>query len=92
MADDDGNCGLGASDECRVTLYKNRNKDGLSYKVPPATVLAHEIGMVLAGVLSKMKISVYGTTAYRPISIFLFLMPFCLIEKRQCSVIGQTCG
>ena len=26
MADDDGNCGLGASGKCRVTLYKNRNK------------------------------------------------------------------
>jgi len=31
--------------KCRVTLYKDRNKGGLSYKVPPVTVLTHVDGM-----------------------------------------------
>ena len=55
--------------------------DTAAYMSTPAYLFLTVIGIMMAGVLSKLKISVYGTTAYRPFSIFLFPMPFCLIEK-----------
>jgi len=46
-----------------------------------ASLLCGSVNLALAGVLGQMKLSVYDTVAYMSIPAFLFLMPFCLIQK-----------
>merc|ERR1712241_399167 len=46
-----------------------------------ASLLCGSVNLALAGVLGEMKMSVYDTVAYMSIPAFLFLMPFCLIQK-----------
>jgi len=46
-----------------------------------ASLLCGSVNLALAGVLGEMKLSVYDTVAYMSIPAFLFLMPFCLIQK-----------
>merc|ERR1719150_1922331 len=45
------------------------------------SLLCGSVNLALAGVLGEMKLSVYDTVAYMSIPAFLFLMPFCLIQK-----------
>merc|ERR1719410_40987 len=46
-----------------------------------ASLLCGSVNLALAGVLGEMKLSVYDTVAYMSIPAFLFLLPFCLIQK-----------
>merc|ERR1719383_668085 len=46
-----------------------------------ASLLCGSVNLALAGVLGEMKLSVYDTVAYMSVPAFLFLMPFCLIQK-----------
>jgi len=46
-----------------------------------ASLLCGSVNLALAGVLAETKLSVYDTVAYMSIPAFLFLMPFCLIQK-----------
>eukprot|EP00419_Tripos_fusus_P079889 CAMPEP_0172940938 /NCGR_PEP_ID=MMETSP1075-20121228/224290_1 /TAXON_ID=2916 /ORGANISM="Ceratium fusus, Strain PA161109" /LENGTH=476 /DNA_ID=CAMNT_0013802347 /DNA_START=6 /DNA_END=1437 /DNA_ORIENTATION=- len=46
-----------------------------------ASLLCGSVNLALAGVLGQMKLSVYDTVAYMSIPAFLFLLPFCLIQK-----------
>merc|ERR1712010_380645 len=45
------------------------------------SLLCGSVNLALAGVLGEMKLSVYDTVAYMSVPAFLFLMPFCLIQK-----------
>merc|ERR1712241_766288 len=45
------------------------------------SLLCGSVNLALAGVLGEMKLSVYDTVAYMSIPAFLFLLPFCLIQK-----------
>merc|ERR1719331_1501546 len=45
------------------------------------SLLCGSVNLALAGVLGEMKLSVYDTVAYMSIPAFLFLMPFCFIQK-----------
>merc|ERR1712241_609527 len=46
-----------------------------------ASLLCGSVNLALAGVLGEMKMSVYDTVAYMSIPAFIFLLPFCLIQK-----------
>merc|ERR1712032_146949 len=46
-----------------------------------ASLLCGSVNLALAGVLGEMKLSVYDTVAYMSVPAFLFLLPFCLIQK-----------
>merc|ERR1719410_2870516 len=45
------------------------------------SLLCGSVNLALAGVLGEMKMSVYDTVAYMSIPAFVFLLPFCLIQK-----------
>ena len=45
------------------------------------SLLCGSVNLALAGVLGEMKMSVYDTVAYMSIPAFIFLLPFCLIQK-----------
>merc|ERR1712241_708196 len=46
-----------------------------------ASLLCGSVNLALAGVLGEMKLSVYDTVAYMSVPAFIFLLPFCLIQK-----------
>jgi len=46
-----------------------------------ASLLCGSVNLALAGVLGEMKMTVYDTVAYMSIPAFIFLLPFCLIQK-----------
>jgi len=46
-----------------------------------ASLLCGSVNLALAGVLGEMKLTVYDTVAYMSVPAFLFLLPFCLIQK-----------
>merc|ERR1719433_1993052 len=46
-----------------------------------ASLLCGSVNLALAGVLGEMKMSVYDTVAYMSVPAFIFLLPFCLIQK-----------
>jgi len=46
-----------------------------------ASLLCGSVNLALAGVLGEMKMSVYDTVAYMSVPAFIFLLPFCFIQK-----------
>merc|ERR1712037_393650 len=83
-----GMCGVVCA--CAFTVAKIMGGNGKSHEgsnevlgciMCLLSLLCGSVNLALAGVLGEMKLSVYDTVAYMSVPAFLFLMPFCLIQK-----------